>query len=68
MLWTVPSLSEAPKQSWQGIWIGLSSYCFFLNLVPVSSENVDPNMILLITFKLIVDVCQNIRYNVPYKV
>ena len=33
---------------------------FFSDLDPVSLENVDPNLILLITFKLTIDVCQNI--------
>ena len=28
---------------------------------PVSLQDVDPDLILLITFKLIAEVCQNIR-------
>ena len=33
-------------------------------LDPVSLENADPDLIVLITFKLTVGVCQNIRCNV----
>ena len=44
--------------------IGPGSYCFFLDPDPVSLEDADPDLILLITFELIVDVCQNIRENV----
>ena len=45
----------------QRIWIGPGSYCFFSVPDPVSSDDADPDRILLITFKLIADVCQNIR-------
>ena len=37
---------------------------FVPDLDPVSLENADPDLIVLITFKLTVGVCQNIRCNV----
>ena len=57
----LPCLATGMQQRWQRIWIGSGSYSFFLDPDPVLLKDADPGLILLITFKLIVDVCQNIR-------
>ena len=49
------------RHRWQRIWIRPGSYCSFSVPDPVSSDDADPDRILLITFKLSADVFQNIR-------
>ena len=55
------TLALVTYQRWQRIRIGPGSYCYFADPDPVSLENAHPDLIFVIIFKLIVDVCQNIR-------